>query len=240
MVMKTFQIFRAGTFTSMGGKTLSFSESDIALIATSYSEARKPANLVIGHPNNDLPAYGTVKKLFDKGGKLYAIADVGQSLIDMVKTGAYQKISAAFIPIARSGDWYLRHVGFLGAMAPAVKGMDSLKFAESANGDFCFSEPGSVCFPVATVEFGESGDEPGRLAFHHAALALQKRTGMSYGDAAHTIDARSKAKRDAAMEHEVIYERAAFHAAALSFMQAVTDASYSDAVIQLEAAGMRL
>ena len=123
MVMKTFQIFRAGTHTTMAGKDITFTETDLAVMAATYSEAVRPANLVLGHPENDQPAHGTVKKLFLKGSKLYALADAGKALVDLVKAGRYGNVSAAFIP-TKNGQWYLRHVGFLGAMPPAVKGMD--------------------------------------------------------------------------------------------------------------------
>lgn len=240
MVMKTFQIFSAGTFTSMSGKTLNFSESDIATMAASYSAATRPANLVIGHPSNDLPAYGTVKKLFDKGGRLYAIADVGNTLIDLVTAGFYRKVSASFMPIARAGNWYLRHVGFLGAMPPSVKGMDSLKFSESDNGDFCFSEPGSICFSESNFDYSESGDSPGRQAFHHAALTLDRRTGMGYGEAVQAISNQANARHVAASYRACGHPRAALHTAVINFMEAVPDASYSEALTQIEAAGMRL
>lgn len=239
MVMKTFQIFRAGTFTSMAGKTLNFSDADILAMAASYSEAKRPANLVIGHPSDDLPKHGTVKKLLAKGGRLYAIADVFKPLLDLVKAGAYQKVSASFVPPAFAGDWYLRHVGFLGAMPPAVKGMDSLNFSDSVSGDFCFSEPSSISFSQANADFCELGDSPGRLAFHHAALALEKRSGLSYAAAAHAIDSESKRRRSSASVRAV-HQRDDFHGAVMSFVETVPDVSYCEAVTYIEAAGMRI
>lgn len=197
MVMKTFQIFKAGTFTAMAGQTLNFSEHDIARMAAAYSENKRPANLVLGHPGNDLPAYGAVKKLFNKDGILYAIADVTDALIGLVRKGAYLNVSAAFITPSspenpEPGYWFLRHVGFLGAMGPAVKGLADLNFSE--RGGVCFSETGGVCFAqaVTTTDRREQSTkamincrtDPDRLALHEAAMCFMESVpGASYHDA---------------------------------------------------------
>lgn len=150
---KTFQIFRTGTFTTMGGDTLTYSASDLQSIASSYSEALHAAPLVLGHPKHDEPRYGTVKSLSVFGDALFATAEVDSELVDLVRAKRYPGISAAFYSPEspnnpRYGQWYLRHVGFLGAMPPAVKGMSPPAFAEGnpliadalARQQVCFAE----------------------------------------------------------------------------------------------------
>lgn len=151
---KTFQIFRAGSFTTMGGVTLTFTASDLQTIASSYSESAHAAPLVLGHPQHDDPRYGTVKSLSVFGDALFATAEVNGELVELVRAKRYTGVSAAFYPPEapnnpRFGAWYLRHVGFLGAMPPAVKGMSPPEFAEAnpliadalARQQVCFAEP---------------------------------------------------------------------------------------------------
>jgi hypothetical protein len=62
-------------------------------------------------------------------------------LIDLVRSGNYKKISASFFSPYHGdnpapGIWCLRHVGFLGAVPPAVKGMEALAFSETSAVDF--------------------------------------------------------------------------------------------------------
>jgi hypothetical protein len=149
METKLFQIFRAGTHTAMSGQTLNFSDTDLTVSAYAYSQKNKPAPLVLGHPDNDLPAYGHVVKLIAKADKLFAFAEVSETLLQMVREGRYKNVSAAFLgplhpknPVR--GSWMLRHVGFLGAHPPAVKNMDRLEFSsqhdEAATCPVDFSE----------------------------------------------------------------------------------------------------
>jgi hypothetical protein len=91
---------------------------------------------VIGHPKEDAPAYGWVEGLKKQGNLLMAkFKQVQPAFADMVKTGLIKKRSAAFYP-----DGSLRHVGFLGAMPPAVKGLPDVAFAEGDSTNFEFSD----------------------------------------------------------------------------------------------------
>ncbi len=140
-VKKVFQIFRAGKHTSMSGTELEFSESDLQSTALTYPPNSAP--LVLGHPPDDKPVYGRVVSLFVKGSKLFAQADVGETLLRLVKEGRYINRSAGFYGALspanpRRGVWTLKQVGFLGAHPPAVKGMDPLDFAGS-EGCMCFA-----------------------------------------------------------------------------------------------------
>lgn len=133
---KPIQIFKPGRHTAMSGAELAFSESDLAASAAAYNPALSEAPIVVGHPALDLPAYGWVKSLAFADGGLEAEPDqVDPAFAEMVAAGRFKKISAAFYPPDAPknpvpGVYYLRHVGFLGAAAPAVKGLRTPAFAE--------------------------------------------------------------------------------------------------------------
>lgn len=97
----------------------------------------------------EAPAYAWVKGLQLDGDVLKAELDqVHPEFAEMVTDGRFKKVSASFY-LANSpdnpkqGSLYLRHVGFLGAMPPAVKGLRNPEFSESEQGivDFCEAMP---------------------------------------------------------------------------------------------------
>ncbi|MCA1944541.1 MAG: hypothetical protein LDL30_04540 [Desulfovibrio sp.] len=152
-------IFRSGTHTAMDGQELHFSDADLTATAAAYDPAKHEAPLVIGHPATDAPAYGWVKSLTvhpgQSGLELGATpGPVAPEFAGAVNTGLYKKISASFYPPhAKSnpvpGVYYLRHVGFLGAQPPAVKGLPPPAFADS-------DAEGLVTVELDGVQFSES------------------------------------------------------------------------------------
>ncbi len=137
---KHLHIFKPGRQTAMSGAVLDFSESDLAASARAYDPALHEAPIVIGHPKHDAPAYGWVKSLAASGDGLNAEPhQVDADFAELVASGRYKKISASFyLPDAPNnpvpGVYYLRHVGFLGAMPPAVKGLKQAEFADAEEG----------------------------------------------------------------------------------------------------------
>ncbi|BBO84483.1 hypothetical protein DSCO28_50490 [Desulfosarcina ovata subsp. sediminis] len=110
---------------------------------------------VVGHPQDDSPAYGMVsdvKSDTSNGSKvlLARFKDVYQPFAEMVQAGRFPKRSAAFYP-----DGRLRHVGFLGAMPPAVKGLKNIAFADGEAIAFEFEEtkPTKEDLPMKFSEF---------------------------------------------------------------------------------------
>ncbi|WP_444811068.1 hypothetical protein ACT6SE_22105 [Stenotrophomonas sp. LC732] len=140
------QIFKAGTHVAEDGNSYTFTEEDVQQIAQTYSVDLHEAPIVVGHPKADLPAYGWGKALECRDGVLFAQPhQVDPDFASMVNKGRFKKISASiFLPNTPGnptpGKFYLRHIGFLGAQPPAVKG---LKFASFADGEeaVCFSQP---------------------------------------------------------------------------------------------------
>ncbi len=140
------QIFRAGTHVAMGGESITFSETDLQKTAAAYKPEIHEAPLVVGHPTHDAPAYGWVRKVLAVEGELNVTPyQVDPAFSELVNAGRFKKISASFYkPDSPSnpvpGVFYLRHVGFLGAQPPAIKGLRPVSFAEQQEGVICFGE----------------------------------------------------------------------------------------------------
>lgn len=138
--MKPLHIFRAGRHTPMRGDSLEFTEGEIAAMAQAYDPALLEAPLVVGHPSTDAPAYGWVGALRAEGGDLFAEPrQVEPQFSEMVQAGRFKRISASFYTPRhpanpRPDAYYLKHVGFLGAAAPAVKGLKPIAFAVEDEG----------------------------------------------------------------------------------------------------------
>lgn len=133
--MKAFELFKVGKHTSMGGDSIAFSESDLQAAVAAYDPALHEAPIVVGHPKDNHPAFGWIKSLSYADGTITAEPQqVDESFAELVEKGRYKKRSASFYtPDApnnpKPGTYYLRHVGFLGAMPPAVKGLKDVAFA---------------------------------------------------------------------------------------------------------------
>lgn len=146
---KPIHIFKPGRHVAMSGAALSFSETDLAATAAAYDPAKHEAPLVVGHPKHDDPAYGWVKSLAFADGLDAEPHQVDAAFSEMVERGAFKKISASFYsPDSPSnpvpGVYYLRHVGFLGAQPPAVKGLRAPEFADAEEGVIEFADWGDM------------------------------------------------------------------------------------------------
>lgn len=145
--MKRLNIFKAGTHTSAAGVALTFSESDLQASVDAYDPSLHEAPITVGHPKDNLPAYGWIKSLsFSEQRGLDAVPhQVFPDFAEMVSNNLFKKISASFYapdsptnPVP--GVYYLRHVAFLGAQPPAVKGLKSVEYSEAEEGIVEFSE----------------------------------------------------------------------------------------------------
>jgi hypothetical protein len=144
--IKPLHIFKTGRQRAMSGEVLVYSEADLSACARAYDPTLHEAPIVVGHPATNAPAYGWINALTAAGDGLEAIPhQVDPAFAEMVEAGRYKKISASFyLPDSPSnpkpGVLYLRHVGFLGAQPPAVKGLRSPEFAENETGIVEFSD----------------------------------------------------------------------------------------------------
>lgn len=172
----------------MSGEAIAFSTSDLDAMCASYDPKVHEAPIVIGHPKDNAPAYGWVKGLARKGDVLEATADqVDPSFAESVKAGRYKKVSASFYkPDSPSnpkpGTYYLRHVGFLGAQPPAVKGLRDASFAGDADA-------------FVTIELSE----PPATFFSNLRAWLEKKFGKEAADEVFgATDAGAKTEGEAA------------------------------------------
>jgi hypothetical protein len=147
------EIFRGGQQTDSAGNPHDgdvLIEKALGNFDPSYHEA--PA--VLGHPTDDAPAYGWVadvkSEVVDGTARLFAkFKDVVPEFEEMVKAGRFKKRSASFYP-----DGRLRHVGWLGAMPPAVKGLADVAFSDAdAAVTFDFIEPSPWTWGAITDVF---------------------------------------------------------------------------------------
>lgn len=137
MESSLIEIFAAGTHRTDQGETYTYTRSDLEAIAAGYDPAKREAPLVVGHPETDAPARGWVKSVHvTSGGKLAVrVHRVARDFAEAVAQGRFRKRSASFYAPGdfrnpTPGAWYLRHVGWLGAMQPSVSGLADLQFGE--------------------------------------------------------------------------------------------------------------
>lgn len=144
--MKHLAIFKTGRHQATSGEWLNADADWAKSVVAAYDKSKHEAPIVIGHPQDNAPAYGWVESIsFDEAsGTLYAdIAQVEPQFADLLAQGRFKKRSASFYPPNAAGNPtpglpYLRHVGFLGAQPPAVKGLAD--FAAQTAPIFEFSE----------------------------------------------------------------------------------------------------
>ena len=127
------EVFKAGTWTDSSGNTRTWTEQDIDKIIEKYNSQRDhEAPVVIGHPKDNTPAYGWVERLEKRGQSIWAkIKPTVQDFVDWVRQGLYKKVSISLYP-----DLLLRHIGFLGAMPPAVKGLQVPQFSDAEYSEY--------------------------------------------------------------------------------------------------------
>lgn len=135
------EIFAAGTHTDKEGGTDTYDKSFIENVVQNFNPSIHEPPITIGHPENNAPAYGWVRRLRTSGDKLEAqFSDVDPQFESLVKEGRFKKRSASFYVGGSDRTPALRHVGFLGATPPVVKGLRPIQFSEGESLTFEFSE----------------------------------------------------------------------------------------------------
>lgn len=123
-------IFRGGKQTDNKGRQHNGDEL-IEKALSSFDTNQDGVPVCVGHPRTDSPAFGWVeslrKTIHDGAAVLQAkFKKVAPEFEGWLKSGKYKNRSAAFYP-----DGKLRHIGFLGATPPAVKGLRPVQFSTS-------------------------------------------------------------------------------------------------------------
>lgn len=122
------EIFKTGKHRDANGNEHEWSREDLDVIVAKYNnqplDTKHEAPVVIGHPVTNSPAYGWVEKLKRNGDVLLAkFKQLDRDFKDLIQKGRFKKVSIALYP-----DLMLRHVGYLGAIPPAVKGLKDTEF----------------------------------------------------------------------------------------------------------------
>lgn len=153
------EVFRPGTFVAMDGRSYSFSAEDVAAMAENYDAENAPAPVVVGHPKTDDPAFGWASGFeVNDDGKLVASVDrLAPAFVTAVEQGRYRKVSMKFFEPThpanpKPGQYYPRHIGFLGGAAPAVSGLAPVQFSDA-------EEEGMVEFEYFEPAFADKAFE---------------------------------------------------------------------------------
>lgn len=111
------------------GQIVNIDDRVIREVAESYDARRHTAPLVLGHPRHDAPAYGHVGRIeVDADGAHAVPSDVSAALAEHYNARRFTRISASLYRPGNPnnptpGKWHLKHVGFLGAATPVIKGL---------------------------------------------------------------------------------------------------------------------
>jgi hypothetical protein len=141
--MDWFPVFRTGTHTDSAGNEKTWTEADLDRMVHSYDPSAHEAPIVIGHPQDNAPAYGWVEALKREGSLLLAKPkDLVPEFVEMVRRTLFKKRSISVYP-----DGSLRHVGFLGAMPPAVKGLPDVSFEDAEASVWEYADPSTAQNP---------------------------------------------------------------------------------------------
>ena len=137
---KRIKMLKPGTFKDMNGVVVHLSEADLKASAAAYDPALHEAPMVIGHPKVNHPAWGKIAGCdFSEGFLNGEASRLDPDFERIVNGGYYDRVSLSlFSPTSPSnpvpGVWYPRHLGFLGAMAPAVPGLGTVSLAAEEEG----------------------------------------------------------------------------------------------------------
>jgi hypothetical protein len=124
------EIFRAGDYRAKGKGLVT--RDDLERVVQNYDPSFHEAPVTVGHPQDNLPAFGWVDRLAVRGDLLLAKErQVDPQFNEMRQAGRYKKRSASFYTGADGKISGLRHVGYLGAMPPEVKGLQDVQFDDN-------------------------------------------------------------------------------------------------------------
>lgn len=164
--MKRIPTFRPGTHRTIRGAELTFTAQELAATVAAYDPALAPAQLVKGHPQIEDPSFGQVGRfVVGDDGVLYAedVQNLDVAFSAEVEEGRFPSRSIKFYAPGdpnnpKPGVWYPRHIGFLGAYPPALKGLPPVEFAEGETAQgavvVAFSEDDlsdELAWPIANV-----------------------------------------------------------------------------------------
>lgn len=136
------EVFKAGSHIDSKGQPFTCTAANLDALINNTPANTAP--MVIGHPTTDAPAYGWVNEFKRDGDALLVkFNQVNPEFATLVENGAYKKRSVSIG--TNDNGLYLKHVGWLGAAAPAIKGLADVAFSEDAS--------------AVSIEFSEFSEE---------------------------------------------------------------------------------
>ncbi len=144
------EIARTGTWTPLSGVPVTLTTDHFDRLVAGFDPADpETAPLVFGHPKVEDPAFGAAEALRRDDDRLLArFRDVPEAVKNLVRAGHYRAVSPKFnADLSR-----LIHVGLLGAVPPAIKGLKPVAFSAAAAAD-----------AGVTLEFAQEGDSVDEL-----------------------------------------------------------------------------
>lgn len=167
--MNWIEVFKAGKHTDSAGNQKEWKVEDLDAMVSKYNEqsgeSKHDAPAIIGHQQED-PAYAWVEELKREDEVLLAkFRDVDPEFAELVNTKKFNKVSIALYP-----DMLLRHVAFLGAVPPAVKGLKAPEFSADKE----FSE---IEFEFADTTIEKQKDEQKKRAEKYG---ISPKDGLGY------------------------------------------------------------
>ena len=133
----TIQLLRAGRHIASDGRGRDYPAAELADMCAVYDPDLYQAPIVVGHPTHDAPAYGWLAALrYDPVAQAVegVPAEIDPDFAAAHRAGRlrYHSISL-YLPDSaanpKPGHLYPRHLGFLGATPPAIKGLRRASFA---------------------------------------------------------------------------------------------------------------
>lgn len=127
------EVLKVGTFRDMHGRDIPITRDDLAELAASYDPGRYRAPVVIGHPKIEDCAWGVHERFEVDGDSLYAIeGPVDAQFAAFRDAGRFAERSLSFFLPDHPGNptpgkKHVKHVGWLGAVPPAVTGLARLQ-----------------------------------------------------------------------------------------------------------------
>lgn len=194
------EVFRSGTHTDSKGRVCSFTNSDLDQMASNIALAKAPA--VIGHPKHNDPAYAWVGAdgVKREGDSLYMkFHDINPAFEAGVGSGAYRNRSLSLFQDKEAG-WRVRHVGWLGAVPPAIEGLAPLNYSADEVDSFEFSAPdwdvGYALADVAELLRGLREQLIAKDGIEAADVVLPNWRIQSVADAAERVKAAARDETD--------------------------------------------
>lgn len=159
--------FAAGTHKDSMGREKTWTQEDIDKAVDTYAPDNYEAPTVIGHPADNMPAYGWIDQVKRVGEGMASklmlkLKDTMPAFETMVKERRFPKRSMSFF-----GDGRIRHLGFLGAAPPAVEGLMNIELSGESGAEIEFDITQEDPMP----ENNKSGEE----TQDHTVEELQKK-----------------------------------------------------------------